>query len=78
MSFTGPGGEQKLVAWTTPPVNGGPDKAAPHSIDVPVTAMGSLDLVQIDGTKSSVTVNNGTITLALTGAPQYITVQAGK
>ena len=78
MSFTGPGGEQKLVAWTTPPVNGGPDKAVPHSIDVPVTTTGSLDLVQIDGAKSSVTVNNGTITLALTGAPQYITLQAGK
>ncbi len=92
LSFTGPGGAQKLVAWTTPPPeisaltppsshnphNSGPDKAVPHDIDLPVTASGSLNLVQIDGTASSVQVNNGSVTLSLTGAPQYLTVSGGK
>jgi len=90
LSFTGPGGAIKYVAWTTPPPAisplippssknphiSGPDMAVPHDIDIPVAATGSLDLVQIDGTKSSVAVNNGSINVALTGGPQYITVHA--
>jgi hypothetical protein len=93
LSFTGPGGAQKIVAWTSPePENSplippssknpktksGPDQAIPHSIDIPVAATGSLPLVQIDGTAGTVAVSNGTVTLALTGAPQYLTVSARK
>lgn len=93
LAFNGPSGGVKYVAWTSPSpeaspltpahkganANSGPDKAIPHSIDIPVTASVSLDVIQIDGTKSTVPVNNGTITLALTGAPQYVTITpAGK
>jgi hypothetical protein len=93
LSFTGSGGAVKYVAWTTPPPEpspltpapkgamqaSAPDKAVPHDIDIPVTATGSLPLVQLDGTASTVEVKTGNITLSLTGAPQYVTLQsAGK
>ena len=79
-------------AWTTPPPeisplippssknphNSGPDNAVPHDITIPVAGTGSLPLVQLDGTASTVTVNAGSITLSLTGAPQYVTVSGGK
>jgi hypothetical protein len=93
LAFSGPGGAQKIVAWTSPePENSplmppssknpktksGPDQAVPHSIDVPVTASGSLPLVQLDGTAGTVEVKNASVTLSLTGAPQYLTIPAQK
>jgi polysaccharide biosynthesis protein PslG len=74
VQFNNNTGGVKLVAWTSPPTGGTPDKIVSHTVTIPVKAVGSLDLFQIYGEKGTVAVENGTISLTLTGAPQYITV----
>lgn len=87
MSFHGNG--EKVVAWTSPPLpdpvlnkaekgRSGPDKALPHSITVAVAGNGPFELVQMDGSRSTVKPVGGKVTLDLTGGPQYLTIQAGK
>jgi hypothetical protein len=78
LRFTNKAGGVKLVAWTSPPPNGTPDKTETHAVDVPVEATGSLETFQLYGAKGTVTVKNATVNLTLTGAPQYVTVSAGK
>lgn len=80
LRFTHPSGMVKLVAWTAPPPMESPDKIVPHSVTVPLegAAAGPLQAVRLLGEKETVEVKNGSVTLALTGAPQYITVRAGK
>lgn len=75
LRFTNPAGEVKLVAWTAPPPMQAPDKIVPHSISVPVEATGSLEAADIYGVKSSVPVKGGAVEIALTGAPQYLTLK---
>ncbi len=71
-------GGVKIVAWTAPPPTQSPDKAKSHEVTIPVQTTGSLTTVQLKGEKSDVEVKNGGVTLTITGAPQYITVSAGK
>ena len=84
LRFVNSTGGVKIVAWTAPPAGetpekgNSPDKIVNHDISVPVTVAGPLDDFQIYGDKSSLTVNGGTVKVSLTGAPQYITVSAGK
>jgi len=84
LRFVNASGGVKLVAWTAPPAGptpekgSTPDKTVTHAVTIPVQAAGPLDNFQIYGNKSAVTVANGSITLTLTGAPQYVTVAASK
>ncbi|MEX0777932.1 MAG: cellulase family glycosylhydrolase [Phycisphaeraceae bacterium] len=71
-------GGEKLVVWTAPPAKEAPDQAQPHEVSIPVQATGSLPTVQIYGEKGTVEVKGGTISLTISGAPQYITVRAAK
>ena len=75
LRFTNPAGAAKLVAWTAPPPMQGPDKIVPHAISVPVEASGSVETADLYGAKSTLPVKNGTVEIALTGAPQYLTVK---
>ena len=63
------------MAWTAPPPMQSPDKIVPHTISVPVEADGTLARVQLLGEQDTVEVKHKTLTLALTGAPQYITLK---
>jgi polysaccharide biosynthesis protein PslG len=73
--FTKPDGAAKLVAWTTPPSKESPDKIVEHDVSIPVQATGQLDRYDIYGMPESIAIRNGTVTLHLTGAPQYLTVR---
>ncbi len=72
--FTKTDGATKLVAWTSPPSGESPDKIVAHDVTIPVQASGRLVRADIYGKQESVEVNQGNVTLRLTGAPQYITV----
>ena len=74
LRFTNKAGNVKLVAWTSPPGNGSPDEIVEHSIDIPVKSTGSLATFQLYGEKGTIVAKEGKITLNLTGAPQYITL----
>jgi len=78
LRFVNNSGGVKLVAWAAPPEGESPDKIVTHDVTIPVQVTGPLDNFQIYGDKSTVTVANGTVKLTLTGAPQYVTVSAGK
>ena len=66
-------GGVKIVAWTAPPPMQSPDTIVPHAITLPVEAAGAtLEQVRLLGERGTVEVKNGAISLALTGAPQYI------
>ena len=68
-------GEQKLVAWTSPPANQSPDRAKAHAVEIPAGAAGPLEVYDLYGKKSLVTVVDGKISLTLSGSPQYVVLQ---
>jgi hypothetical protein len=74
LRFTNKSGGVKLAAWAAPPAEGAPDKIKPHDVSIPVEGKGSLTLVGIYGEKGAVDVKGGSISLTLSGAPQYVTV----
>lgn len=73
--FRNGNGSRKIVAWTSPAGDESPDKAVEHAVDLPVEATGSLGVCGIYGERSTVPVTNATVSVKLTGAPQYITIQ---
>jgi hypothetical protein len=75
LRFTNPAGKVKLVAWTAPPPMQGPDKIVDHKITVPVEALGSLETAGLYGEPGKAEAKGGSVELALTGAPQYLTVK---
>lgn len=78
LSFTGPGGSLKLVAWTAAKEGEKLDSTEPHPVDLPVEATGQVAVAGITGVPSTLPVVNGRITVRLDGGPQYITVRAGQ
>ncbi len=72
VQFTNNTGSMKIVAWTSPPTGGSPDKIVQHQITIPVEATGSPEIFQLYGDKETTAVECGVINLFLTGAPQYI------
>ncbi len=70
-------GERKLVAWTAPPSRQSPDRTKDHDLDVKVSASGALATRDLYGKEGTVEVTDGRITLAFTGAPQYVIVRGG-
>jgi len=78
LSFTGPEGDITFVAWTSPPPGESPDKAVPHEVAVKVEAGGRLEGVRLYGESASVEARGGTVTVRLTGAPQYLVVRKRK
>jgi hypothetical protein len=73
--FENAAGRSRLVAWTAPPPGGAPGEARPHEVAVSlVTATPGADL---SGATREVEVSTGAIHLALSGAPQYVTVPEG-
>lgn len=75
LRFTNKVGSMKLMAWTSPPTGGSPDEIVPHQIAIPVETTGYLEMFQLYGEKGTTAVQGGTITLTLTGAPQYVTLR---
>jgi len=75
LRFTNARGGVKLVAWTAPPAMQGPDKIVPHPITIPVEAAGPVVLHDLYGKESKVDAGADGIELALTGAPQYVTLK---
>jgi hypothetical protein len=69
-------GEQKVVAWTSPPDGQPPDKAVPHPIDLAVAGAGPFGVCDLYGKTATVAAKGGHITVTLAGAPQYITLRA--
>lgn len=65
---------KKLVCWTTPyNRDDTPDKARKHTINLTVNVQSdSLNLYDIYGRKSAIKVNEGKITLPISGSPLYI------
>ncbi len=78
LAFDGPGGGRKLVAWTAPAAGKKPDEAVAHAVQVPVAAAAPLATVAIYGEAGMAPVAAGAATLALSGAPQYVTVTGGR
>ena len=78
LCFTNNAGDLKLVAWTAPPVNGSPDEIVSHQVDIPVKTNGILKTYQLYGESGTIAVKEGTITVTLTGAPQYIVLNPVK
>jgi len=68
-------GEQRLVAWTSPPANQSPDRAKAHAVEIPAGAAGPLEVYDLYGKKSLVSVVDGKISLTLSGSPQYVVLQ---
>lgn len=75
LRFTNAKGGVKLVVWAAPPVAMPPDEVKNHNVDIPVEASGPLAATQIYGAKGTLEARNGTLTVPLTGAPQYITLK---
>jgi hypothetical protein len=78
LRFVNDTGAVKMVAWTAPPAGQSPDKIQHHSITLPVEAKGALETSDLYGKKGSIAAKNGSITLNLTGAPQYVTLNPGR
>lgn len=76
--FTMPDGGMKIVAWTTPPPKESPDKIVTHDVSIPVKVTGSLASADLYGTAGTVVVKQGSITLTLSGAPQYVTLRSAR
>ena len=74
LRFTNKAGSVKMMAWTSPPAGGSPDEIVPHQITIPIEVTGSLETFQLYGEQGTNIVQDGRITLNLTGAPQYITL----
>lgn len=72
LEFGAPDGTRRLVAWTSPPPEQGPDKAVPHELRLAVDAAGAVRVVRLDGAVGEAQVRDGAIAVALSGAPQYI------
>ncbi len=75
LRFTEPGGGVKLVAWTAPPAMQGPDKIIPHAISIPIGVEGPLVCHDLYGKGGMLRADGSTLSLSLTGAPQYITLR---
>ncbi len=71
-------GEQKIVAWTSPPPKETPDKAKVHQVSVEVKAQGTVEIFDINGKKSSAEAKDGKISLTLGGSPQYVDLSGKK
>jgi hypothetical protein len=75
LRFVNPTGSVKLVTWTAQPSGQTPDKVVPHSVDIPVGSAKPVQVITMYGEISAVPAEFGSITLKLTGAPQYINVR---
>jgi hypothetical protein len=75
LRFTNRSGGVKLAAWAAAPPRESPDKTVDHAISIPVESAGPLALTQLLGEKGTVEAQGGSISVKLTGAPQYITVK---
>lgn len=62
----------KIVAWTAPAPEQSPDKAVAHAITIPVDAKGEATAVSLYGEKSTLPVQDGKVTITVSGAPQYV------
>jgi hypothetical protein len=76
LRFTKASAPDKLVAWTAPPEGGSPDETTPHAVAVPAAISGWVETTTIYGQAGGVQVNQGSIQLPLSGAPQYVTLHA--
>ena len=76
MRFEDGAGLQKIVAWTTSskeaPVESRQPK--PHDIDIPVDHDGQTSVTDTYVETSVSHSTNGTVTLTITGGPQYLTL----
>jgi hypothetical protein len=72
--FKNRAGDRKMVAWTSPPPQGAPDEAQEHDVAVDVLKAPSFEVVSHTGEARKAMVTVGSIRLALSGAPQYVTV----
>ena len=75
LRFTTPAGAEKIVVWTSPPPHQTPDTTEPHSVKIPVSANGSLEVTDIYGKSSTFEAKGGAVELTATGSPQYVTVK---
>jgi len=67
-------GEQKLVVWTAPPPSETPDAAYPHQVRIEPGTSGAVRSVDVYGKPADVRREDGGILLAVSGAPQYVTI----
>jgi len=64
---------RKIVAWTVPPArDDSQDKAKAHDLNVPTTGSASVAVRDLYGKAVQAEVSVGTVTVNLTGSPQYI------
>lgn len=70
-------GNRKLVAWTAPPPGQTPSETREHTAIVEFVERPALEVVDIHGQTHQEPQVVGTLRLALSGAPQYVTVPKG-
>lgn len=75
LRFTTHAGAEKLIVWTSPPPHQPADKSEPHSVRIPVSATGPLEVTDIYGKTSKVDVKGGSVELTISGSPQYLSVK---
>jgi len=76
--FVNASGDKKLVVWTTPEKSGPVTERRPvdHAVAIPVGVSGDYEVTDIFGNTSTLTTSSDTLTVTLTGAPQYIPISS--
>ena len=76
LRFTKDGAPAKLVVWTAPPPDQIPEMAIPHEVEIPVGLSGWVAATDTYGNTAGIEAKSNSLRVTLTGAPQYITLNA--
>jgi hypothetical protein len=76
LAFENEQAHRKLVCWTTPQNRDDtPEKARSHAVHISIDSnYSSVNLYDLNGSVNSSTINDGKITLILSGSPQYVDI----